>query len=322
MLGFFLPLLFAASAYIGPILAESFGLYWAFLTAFLALVIIPLIDMVLPAAEPAPAKGPDWLFDSILVTYVLMHLMLIGWGSFRTSNLDIQDPLWWGIATSVGLVSGAIGVTFAHELIHRASRFMRFLGEVILVTVSFGHFAVAHVYGHHRNVGTPADPATAKKGQSIYSFFLHALPGVFMSAFQLKRKRTLIYTAITLVIAIGALVGLGTSAFLFFVVQSLIAILLTEITDYMEHYGLERKVLANGRIEPVAVEHSWDSHSLLTGKLLIHLQRHSDHHMHAAKKYNQLELPSNPHRLPTGYAGCLLVALIPPLWFRMMDPRI
>lgn len=322
MIGFILPLLFACTAFIGPMIGESLGAPWAFLTLIVALVIVPLVDLFLPRAKSSPVTGPDWLFDGILVAYVGLHLMMIGWGSFKTSSLSLSDPFWWGITLSVGLVSGAIGVTFAHELIHRTERFMRGLAEVILVTVSFGHFAVAHVYGHHRNVGTPLDPATAKRGQSLYAFFAQALPGVFLSALRLKRKRTLVYSALTLLIAVAIFLSLGFQALLFFVLQSLVAILLTETTDYMEHYGLERKLLSNGRYEPVATHHSWDSQAFLTGKLLINLQRHSDHHMHASKKYQELELPPNHHRLPTGYAGCLLVAFVPPLWRRMMDHRI
>lgn len=322
MTGFLLSLAFAFSGFLGPTLALSWGPQWAYLTVVLALGLIPFLDLILPRDRAGEVSGPSWFFDLILITYTGMHAFLLIWGAWLISQPEVSWELQIGLTLSVGLVTGAIGVTFAHELIHRSSRWQRSMGEFILVLVGYGHFAVAHVYGHHRHVATPEDPATARKGQSIYAFFLQAIPGVFTSSYQIKPKRTLAYVALTLAAALGLFGVGGGAAVAFFAGQALLAILLTEITDYIEHYGLQRMKLENGRYEPVAPHHSWDSDCWLSGKILIHLQRHSDHHTHASKKYQDLRLVNNPRQLPTGYAGCLLAVLIPPLWRKMMDHRL
>jgi alkane 1-monooxygenase len=327
MYGFLSPLLFSLTGLAGPALAVAQGnTAWAFITIILALIVIPLTDLILPQDTKPPTEGPADFFDSILFIYTIFHVMLIIWGaSFVAVYADTFKtdlPLILGTITSVGMVSGAIGVTFAHELVHRQSPWQRLMGEVILVSVCFGHFAVSHVYGHHRHVGTPEDPATARRGQSLYGFFIQAIPGVFLCSFRIKPRRTLVYTFSA--IAIAVLFGFvwGWLSVVYFFAQSLIAIGLTETVDYIEHYGLERKKLPDGRYEPFATHHAWDSDRWMTGKLLIHLQRHSDHHLHASKHYPSLELHGHSHQLPTGYAGCLILAFFPPLWRKVMDHRI
>jgi alkane 1-monooxygenase len=318
MVGFLLAIPFALTAFWGPV----FGGVFSFTTLFVALGLIPLFDWLMTPDQAESIRGPKWFFDGLLRFMVLLHVGLVIWGAWWITHGASGGWEMAGTMISVGLFSGAIGVTYAHELIHRRSAIDRFLGELILVFVGFGHFAVAHVHGHHRHVGTPEDPATAKKGQSLYSFFLQAVPGVFASSLKIKRRRTLAYVASTLLIAASLHVVFGALALGYFFVQGIIAILLTETVDYIEHYGLERKLLENGRYEPVAAHHSWDSDRWLTGKLMVHLQRHSDHHLRASKEYQNLELVLGARQLPTGYAGCLILALIPPLWRKVMDPRI
>ncbi len=321
-MAFLLSLLFALSAYFGAVGAEHWGEIFYFLTVFLALGLIPFLDLILPKDRHSATLAPSLFFDGILVVYTFIHVILILWGAWKASTLVPFSLGFVGLTMSIGMVSGAIGLSFAHELIHRPSRWLKFFGEVILVFIGFGHFAIVHIHVHHRYVATPLDPVTARKGQSLYSYFLQVIPGVFLIAWRSKRLKTMVYSLVSLSIAGAIYFYLDFYAVIFFVSQAVLAILLTETAEYIEHYGLRRSVLPNGQYEPVRARHSWDSDCWLTGKLLIHLQRHSDHHLHAAKKYQDLRLLGDARQLPTGYAGCLLVALIPPLWRRMMDHRI
>lgn len=109
-------------------------------------------------------------------------------------------------------------------------------------------------------------------------------------------------------------------AIAFFVLQSVVAFVLLEIVNYIEHYGLQRKT-DGGQREPFGMMHAWNADNVASNSMLANLQRHSDHHMHAWKTYPTLEPLPGP-QLPTGYAGCLLLAILPPLWFSVMHPRI
>jgi alkane 1-monooxygenase len=322
MTPFLLPLIFAFTAYMGPTIALSFGEPFSFLTVFIALVLLPGLDLLIGAIEAEPVQGQKAFFDGVLFAFVPYHLFLIIWGGWTVSHLDISLVSKVGLVLSVGMCSGAVGVTFAHELVHRHSRWQKFLGELILVFVCFGHFAPAHVLGHHKNVGTPEDPATARRGQSLYRFFLQAIPGIFVCSYRLRPQKTVVVSLLSLLVAVLLGVWCGVQAVVFFFAQSFVAIILTETVDYIEHYGLERRRLENGRYETISAALSWDSEAWLTSKILINLQRHADHHLHAAKPYEELEsLPDSP-KLPTGYAGCLILAFVPFVWRKVMDPRL
>jgi alkane 1-monooxygenase len=240
-----------------------------------------------------------------------------------------------GLALAVGTCTGAVGITLAHELIHRRHRAERLLGEALLVSVTYHHFTVEHVDGHHRRVATPHDPVSAPLGRSVYRALPRAIGGSFVSAWRLEgarlarrgrpfwslRNRVLagVLAEIALYGAIGAVFG-GWAA-LFMAGQSLYAVIELEFVNYIEHYGLERRETAPGVYEPVAARHSWDSDRRLNAWLLFNLPRHADHHLHPGRRYEELVLLGAAPRLPSGYAGSTLLALVPPLWFRMVDPR-
>ena len=318
MFGFLLPIIFTFFAFWSVHLS---GL-WTYSVFIIALYGFALIDLIIPKSTPSPVSGPRWFFNSILYVYSWLHVVLISYVAYLISIRDLQTYELVGLILSVGTVTGGIGITLAHELVHRKSRFEKFLGQMILVFVCYGHFTVAHVIGHHRNVGTPQDPATAKKGQSLYAFYLQALPGVFLDALKLRKKETLLYVSISFLIALTFLIFFGLTGLIFFLGQSLVAALLLETVDYIEHYGLVRNQLPSGSYEKVQAHHSWDSSSWFTGKLTIHLQRHSDHHLHVIKEYPQLELLPQAKQLPVGYPGMILIASVPSLWFKMMDPKL
>jgi alkane 1-monooxygenase len=249
---------------------------------------------------------------------------------------SLSPPAQAVFALAVGTVTGGIGITVAHELGHRASRLDRGLARLLLVSVGYGHFHVEHNRGHHVRVATPDDPASAPRGMTVYRFIVRSVIGGFLHAWRLESMRlaarghsalhptnwvltgTLLWSG--LVMAAG--VGLGFSAALFMVGQALCAVGLLEIVNYIEHYGLQRRRLASGRLEPVAPHHSWNADFTISNWLLFNLQLHSDHHAHVQRPFEALRSMPQAPQLPAGYPTLVLVALLPPLWFALMDRRV
>ncbi|RYF35782.1 MAG: alkane 1-monooxygenase, partial [Comamonadaceae bacterium] len=220
-----------------------------------------------------------------------------------------------------------------HELGHSKRRVDRALGWVLMASVNYSHFMVEHYGGHHPRAATLADPASARRGESLWRFLPRTLAGSWTSAWRLEGQRLhqrgkswaaspLAWCwAVNLAVA-GVIWAAGAPKIAaFWIGQSFFAIWLLETVNYIEHYGLQRRELADGRREPFGMAHAWNADHLLSNSLLANLQRHSDHHMHAWKPYPELEALPGP-QLPTGYAGCLLLAAIPPLWFRQMHCRL
>jgi alkane 1-monooxygenase len=234
----------------------------------------------------------------------------------------------------VGIITGAVGITYAHELIHRRQRFEVFLGEILLLMVLYMHWKVEHVRGHHAHVGTPDDPATAPEGSTIYGFIPRSIVGGWISSWKLEAERLKRngrrvfslsnYTLLTSILQLAVLAGiwliLGTSALIFFIAQAGIGIILLEIVNYIEHYGLSRKQLESGGYERPHPGISWNSDHRLTNAFLINLQRHSDHHTRPRVPYPLLHTHENAPSLPFGYATMILISFIPPL-YRKVLPR-
>ena len=301
--------------------------------------LLPLLDWMSGVAAIA-REAPDLAFNTWfrLVTWlwVPVQLALIAW-LVRTVPLEHLGPLELiGATVSVGATTGAIGMTFAHELIHRRHGYERAFGNILLASVTYPHFAIEHVKGHHRHVGTPNDPATARLGESVYRFVPRSVRGGLSSAWQIEQRRLwerevgtwsvqnimLRYAAAELAIYVSIAIAFGPVAVAVFAGQSLFAIAVLEAINYVEHYGLLRKKSSAYEYERVKPEHSWDSPNRISNWMLINLPRHSDHHMSAAKRYQSLELLPHAPRLPGGYGAMFLLALVPPLWFRVMDPRV
>ena len=237
---------------------------------------------------------------------------------------------------SIALSNGGIGITIAHELIHRSNKFEQLLGRILLLSVLYMHFAIEHVRGHHATVATEEDPASAKKGQSFYAFLFPGIYGQFISAWQLESERlakfkqsklSLNNEMIQFMIVQSAFSFLifylfGFEYLILFLIVAFLSFSLLEVVNYLEHYGLERQKKSNGRYEKVTHHHSWNSDHILSRMFLFELTRHSDHHAVASRKYQILRTFDDSPQLPTGYPGMILLALIPPLWFKVMDPLI
>ncbi len=240
------------------------------------------------------------------------------------------------MAFSVGIITGAVGITWAHELCHRTNLIERALAEITLYMVCYPHFCVEHVYGHHKNVATPQDPATSRLGESFYRFYFRCVWGSLKSAWQIeaqqmkkKRKpmlhysnRMVRYLIVQLLIVAAVYYLFGGIGLVFFIVQSIVAFTLLELINYLEHYGLLRKQNDQGRYETVRPWHSWNSSHIVSNLSLINLARHSDHHFRASRRYQILRHFEEAPQLPSGYSAMLVMALVPPLWFRIMNPRV
>jgi alkane 1-monooxygenase len=303
---------------------------------------VALLDILLPGGRtsPSPVDASARLgsFRWLLRLYVPLQLLLIGVGILAAINAAPGDWLTVvGLAYSVGFITGSQGITFAHELGHSKLRIDRFCAWVLMTSVCYGHFMVEHYRGHHPRAATFEDPASARFGESLYRFLPRTLWGSLVSGWRLESQRlqqfrstwlrsppAWSFAASLMLIVLPAQYLRASTAMnfiAFFIMQSVVAFCLLEIVNYIEHYGLQRQA-ANGQREAFGVRHAWNADHLVTNSMLANLQRHSDHHMHAWKPYPTLAALSNGPTLPTGYAGCIMLALVPPLWFRMMHPRI
>ena len=268
------------------------------------------LDALLPGGRLSPPPARSSLYFVVLMRlYVPLQLALqlsAAWIALHSSW-----PVALGLALSVGFVAGAQGITVAHELGHSRHRLDRFLGWVLMSSVCYAHFMVEHYRGHHPRAATPDDPASAHLGESLWHFLPRTLWGGLRSAWALESRQLEQFKRS----------WAGPTLLLFWLVQAAFAVWLLETVNYIEHYGLQRGH-SGGRREAFGAMHAWNADHLVSNSLLINLQRHSDHHMHPWKPYASLQRLAPTPQLPTGYAGCLAIAAIPPLWFRVMHPRL
>lgn len=337
LLALILPLLTASSLLAAP--------RYAFVSTLIVWWCIALLDFLLPENSPGPISDDQAqaYFQWILRIFVFLQFALIGLGAYAAMRSD-----WlfvFGIGFAVGYITGAQGITFAHELGHSKAKFDRFCGWVLMTTVCYGHFMIEHYRGHHPRAATFDDPASARYGESLYAFLPRTLWGSWRSAWRLEAQRLeqvkstwlrsplvwstavsfgLIFLPLSLLFYTfpkAESAQYATKIIAFFLFQSVVAFLLLEVVNYIEHYGLQRKAEGSKR-EAFGKMHAWNADHIVTNSLLANLQRHSDHHMHAWKPYSTLkDTPEGP-RLPTGYAGSIILAAIPPLWFALMHPRL
>jgi len=328
-------------AYVGPIsvfLGGFLGGFWVFLTPMIVLGLHPIADWF--AAPYPPSHGPtqkeDPSFSWILWLYVPTQILLTLWTLYRIHDPSFDTLERLGLILSLGLSNGAIGFTAAHELIHRRQHWERGLGVLLLSNVSYAHFRIEHVFGHHRRVATRFDPASARLGEILYTFWFRSIWGGLKSAWRIEVKRAeiheqspwtlsnrmiqyfLLQGGIYLLLALIA----GVSGVLAFAFQSVVAVLLLETINYIEHYGLERKKTGPKTYEPVSSQHSWDSDHRYTNSFLFNLGLHADHHQEPLKPYETLELKESSLKLPAGYSAMILLAMIPSLWKKTVDPLL
>lgn len=320
--------------------ATGSGLSW-WAGAILLYGIFPLLDGAIgkDAANP-PEQLLPWLERQRYYrwcTYAYLPVQYSGlvfscWLLSR-GNLSVVDKI--GLATTIGGVGG-IGINTAHELGHKKDSLERWLSKITLAHTVYGHFYIEHNRGHHVRVATPDDPASARFGEAFWHFLPRSVYGSLRSAWGLERKRLaraehrpwtwhndILNAWAMSVVLYGVLLGvfgLGIAPYL--LLEAVFGFALLEAVNYVEHYGLLRQRSADGRFERCAPQHSWNSNNIASNVMLYHLQRHSDHHANPTRRYQALRHHDAAPELPSGYATMILLAYFPPLWRRIMDPKV
>jgi alkane 1-monooxygenase len=316
---------------------------------FFVFIIIPVMDYVVEkdtnniGKEIVSKVANERYYKWVTFGWVFVQVAVLFWGFYVVSISEMKILGWIAFTSGMALVTGGIGITVAHELGHKPDRLEQLFAKTLLMTVCYMHFFIEHNRGHHVRVATPEDPATSRFGESFYSFWWRSVTLGFLSAWGLENDRLrrrklpafsmanqmLVFLGLTILFII--LVFLGFSLVqdrwvwevpVFFIAQSILAFSLLEVVNYLEHYGMERRKLPNGFYEKVTPMHSWNASQQISNIFLFQLQRHSDHHWFAAKRYQVLDHHEDSPQLPAGYSAMILVALVPPLWFSWMNPRL
>ena len=315
---------------------------WSYATVIYAFGIIPLLDQLISRprtnhrGEESQSRLVNRFFDWLLYLNVPLLYTVVGAFVYVVATLPLQPSELLGLTLSVGIVSGTLGINVAHELGHRSKSAEQRLSQMLLLPALYMHFFIEHNRGHHKHVATPHDPATSRYGEWIYSFFVRSVVGSYFNAWRLEQARLrregrsawsldnqMIHFTL---LQVGAVVLVGYffswTAAAFFVAQAVVGFLLLESVNYVEHYGLLRQQLSSGRYEPVTPRHSWNSEHEVGRIVLYELTRHADHHHKANRPYQTLRyLPESPE-LPLGYPASILMALVPPVWFAVMNKRV
>ncbi len=307
-----------------------------------AWVLMPLVELFikpdtknLTAAEEELVKK-DRIYDYLL--YIIVVFQFAALYVFLTS-MKAPDLQWWEIAgrvCSMGLLCGTFGINVAHELGHRSKKYEQAFAKALLLTSLYMHFFIEHNKGHHKNVATPEDPSSARYNEPVFIFYFRTIIFSYLSAWrianeEMKKKglpilhwknEMLQAQIIQLLFVTAIFLMFSWLITLYFLAAATIGFLLLETVNYIEHYGLHRKQRADGNYERAMPQHSWNSNHILGRLMLFELSRHSDHHYLASRKYQILKHHDEAPQLPTGYPGSMLLSLVPPLWFYVMNKKI
>ncbi len=288
---------------------------------FLELFLQPVIDNRSPTEEARTRKNP--LFDLLPIMLVpiqwgvlILFLYLTSIGHF----IGIFETV--GATASLAVCCGTFGINIGHELGHRRNPWIQDLGKLALMSSFYVHFHIEHNLGHHRNVATAEDPATAHRHEPIYTFWVRSISGGFLSAWRLNAQWVTRLLTVQVMIWLGLFFIFGPQPTSLAFLGAIGGILLLEVVNYIEHYGLTRSKLSSGHYESPRPAHSWNSDHPLGRVVLLELSRHSDHHANPRRPYSQLRSWPTAPQLPTGYPGMILLAMVPPLYFRLMDPLL
>ncbi|MEM9888558.1 MAG: alkane 1-monooxygenase [Bacteroidota bacterium] len=315
---------------------------WSYSTVIYAFVFIPIMEFILPKSsknlnrEERNVKLKSKLFDWLLYLNLPIIALLLVYYFQTLANVALSGSELTGLTLSVGIVLGACGINVAHELGHRNNKREQLLAKILLLPELYMHFFIEHNRGHHKNIATDLDPASAKYGEPLQAFWLRSVFGGYKGAWQLEAKRLerkkqafwsrenemLRFQIIQMAYLLGIALIWNWRIMGFAVLVGVVAFLLLETINYIEHYGLRRQKLASGRYEKVNVQHSWNSDHELGRIVLYELTRHSDHHFKSNKKYQILDHHDISPQLPLGYPTSMLLALMPPLWFALMNKQV
>ncbi len=315
---------------------------WSYLTLMYAFGVLPFLELVFPkSAENLDEatredKLTNRLFDWMLYLNAPIIFGLVGYFCTLVYAGGLSTFELVGMTLSLGIVLSSNGINVAHELGHRQNKFEQFLSKAMLLPELYMHFFIEHNQGHHKNIATELDPASARYNEPLQFFWFRSTIGGYLSAWRIESKRLeqagkrffsihnqmLIFQLIQVGYLVALALFFNVQVMLLAAVAGIIGFLLLETINYVEHYGLRRKVLPSGRYERVNEQHSWNANYELGRIILYELTRHSDHHYKANKKYQILEHYDTSPQLPYGYPASMLLAMIPPLWFKIMNKEV
>jgi alkane 1-monooxygenase len=340
--GWLLSTLFPLLPAIAVALQMATGLEWMLAMPLVVVyLIVPVLDFVLgednsnPPASAVPRLEADFYYRVLTWVTVPLHYVSLFVAVYWASTSSLSSPAWLALAWSAGLVGG-LAVNTGHELGHKRTTIEQALARLALAVPGYGHFGVEHNFGHHSAVATPEDTASARFGESIYRFALREIPGGLARAMTIETRRQarrgrsfwtfrneiLQSWMITLLVQGTLVMTFGHMALVFLLIHNLVAWWQLTSANYVEHYGLLRRSSHDDGYERCQPHHSWNSNHVISNLLLFHLERHSDHHANPQRRYQSLrDFPDLP-RLPSGYFGMFLLAYVPALWFRVMNPRV
>jgi alkane 1-monooxygenase len=328
--------------YTGSLLAFFSTGIAVWLPLIYAFAIIPLLELFLKpntqnlsAAEEEMVRK-DRIYDVLLwlvvpfqYTALICFLYVVSHQSHNTIDLV-------GKTAVMGLLCGTFGINVGHELGHRVNAFEQRLAQALLLTSLYTHFFIEHNKGHHKHVATPQDPSSARLGEPLYLFWLRTVSGTYGSAWRIANEEArkkghaafslhnemLQLQLVQLLFVLVIYFVFGGFATILFIAAAVMGFLLLETVNYIEHYGLQRKQVAEGKYERALPGHSWNSNHVIGRVMLFELSRHSDHHYLTSRKYQILRHHDDSPQMPTGYPGMMLMALVPPVWFWVMNRRI
>ena len=302
-------------------------------------MILPALDMIFGATDDNPPESEHERLEADRyyrwVTYLFLPIQFAGlvFSCYVWTTWDLPWYAHLGLALTNGVVSG-VAINTAHELGHKRENVERWLSKIALSTSGYGHFYVEHNRGHHVRVATPEDPASSRLGEGFWTFLPRTVWGSLRSSWRLESKRlsktgnrpwrneNLIAWSMTVVLFVVLTAVFGWSVWPWLAIQAVVGFSLLEVVNYLEHYGLKRGKRADGRYERTDPRHSWNADHTVSNLLLYQLQRHSDHHANPLRRYQTLRHFEESPQLPSGYGSMIVVALVPPLWKAMMDPKV
>jgi alkane 1-monooxygenase len=289
----------------------------------------------LDAAEEEMARQ-NKVYDFLLYIVVIFQYAALVFFLYSMKSTSLSWIETAGRILSMGLLCGTFGINVGHELGHRKNKFEQALAKMLLATSLYMHFFIEHNKGHHKNVATPEDPSSARYNEPIYIFYFRTITFSYISAWKIAAEdckksgvkvwglRNEMIRAHLFQILLLAIIYLlfGGVVLGYFLMAAGVGIGLLETVNYIEHYGLQRRQTATGIYERAMPYHSWNSNHPLGRVMLFELSRHSDHHYMASRKYQVLRYQPGSPQLPTGYPGSMILSLIPPLWFYVMNRKI
>lgn len=330
-----------------PTLAVAISLYyggnWSWFAVLFVFVGIPVVELILGARgavideDQLRLDEQDRTYDILLYSIVPIQWFFVFWYCWMMQHSQsFVGWQWFGQVMAMGILCGSFGINVAHELGHRSNRIEQFLAKVLLSSSLYMHFFIEHNRGHHKHVGTPEDPSTARLHETVYTFWFRSMFQTWVSAWKIeaerlrRENRSLIswhnemlrfqlVQGLILIVIYGCF---GGWAMFSFWLAALIGGVFLETINYIEHYGLKRKKTDSGYYEIVQPEHSWNSNHVVGRLILFELSRHSDHHFKSNKKYQTLQSIDKAPQMPTGYPGMMVLSLLVPLWFAVMNPRV